>query len=135
MRESQQLMSRQRGVSLSGLIVVLALLGVLAVLSMKIAPSWLEYRSAKAAIAKAKAAGGSVGEMRASFDKNAQVNDISSIKGRDLVFSADSGDTEISFAYQRRIPLADNVSLMIDYAATTDRSGVAGARTASAAGQ
>jgi hypothetical protein len=49
-----------------------------------------------------------------------------------LVFSNDNGETDISFAYEKRIPLAGNVSLLIDYAATTDKSGAVAAKTASA---
>jgi Tfp pilus assembly protein PilE len=122
----------QRGVSLSGLIVVLVVLSALALLAAKVLPAWSEYRSANDAMTKAKAGGGSVAEMRSSFDKNAQINNVNAITGRDLVFSNESGENEISFAYEKRIALAGNVSLVIDYAATTDKSGVAAAKTASA---
>jgi Tfp pilus assembly protein PilE len=128
----QHIMANQRGVSLSGLIVVLAALGVLAVLALKIVPSYAEYRSVKDAIAKAKATGGTVAEMRSSFDKNADINNVTSVHGRDLVFSKDNGETDISFAYEKRISLGSNVSLVIDYAGTTDSSGVVAAKTASA---
>ena len=47
------------------------------------------------------------------------------VRGSDLVVSKDSGRTEIGFAYEKRIPLFGNVSLLIDYAGTTDPSGVA----------
>jgi hypothetical protein len=128
----QQLMANQRGVSLSGLIMVLAVIGVLAVLAMKVLPSYAEFRTARDAIAKAKASGGTVTEMKSAFDKNADINNVDSVHGRDLVFSKDNGETDISFAYEKRIPLAGNVSLVIDYAATTASSGVAAAKTASA---
>jgi Tfp pilus assembly protein PilE len=131
-RNQQQVMANQGGVSLSGLIVVLAGLGVLAVLVLKVVPSYAEYRSIKAGIAKAKASGGTVAEMRSSFDKNADINNVTSIRSRDLVFSRDGGDTDISFAYEKRIALAGNVSLVIDYTGTTDSSGQVAAKTASA---
>jgi hypothetical protein len=131
----QHIVANQRGVSLSGLIGVLIVLGVAAVFVMKVVPSWMEYRSIKDAIVKAKSNGGSVPEMRASFDKNAEINNVSTLRGRDLVFSKDNGETDISFAYEKRIPLADNVSLVIDYAGTTDSSGTVAAKTASAAQQ
>jgi Tfp pilus assembly protein FimT len=128
----QRVIAKQRGVSLSGLVVVLVVLSALAVLGAKVLPAWSEFRSAKDAIIKAKKDGSSVAEMRASFDKSAQINNVSTISGRDLVFSNDNGETDISFAYEKRIPLAGNVSLAIDYAATTDKSGVVEAKSASA---
>jgi type II secretory pathway pseudopilin PulG len=128
----QHFINAQRGVSLSGLIVVLAIIGVVAVFGMKVLPTYTEYRAIKAAIVAAKAAGGSVREMQQSFDKNADVSYVSSITGRDLVISKETGETEISFAYEKRIALAGNVSLVIDYAGTTDKTGVVAEKTTAA---
>lgn len=117
-------MNAQRGVSLSGLIFVLAIIGVLAVFALKVLPTFLEFRAVKNGIASAKASDGGVREMQISFDKNAEINDITSITGKDLIISKDTGETEISFAYAKRIPLAGNVSLVIDYAGTTAANGI-----------
>lgn len=118
-------LDKQRGVSLSGLIAVLAVLGVLALVALKVFPAVLEYRAVKSAIASAKSTGGTVREIQSSFDKNAEINDITAIKGSDLVIANDSGTTEIGFAYEKRIPLFSNVTLLIDFAGTTDPKGVA----------
>lgn len=123
-KDKQYRINGERGVSLSGLIVVLIVLGALALMAIKVVPAYLEYRSVKDAIVKAKASGGTVREMRTSFDKNADINNVSAIRGSDLVITQDNGDTEIAFEYEKRIPLAGNVSLLIDFAGTTDPSGV-----------
>jgi hypothetical protein len=118
------------GVSLSGLIVVLIVLGALALVVIKVTPAFFEYRAIKEAIVKAKAAAGSgsVREIQQAFDRNAGINDVTAIAGRDLVIMRDGGDTEISFAYEKRVPLAGNVSLLFDFAGTTDPSGVVAAK-------
>jgi hypothetical protein len=118
------------GVSLSGLIVVLIVLGALALVVIKVTPAFFEYRAIKEAIVKAKAAAGSgsVREIQQAFDRNAGINDVTAIAGRDLVITRDGGDTEISFAYEKRVPLAGNVSLLFDFAGTTDPSGVVAAK-------
>jgi len=115
----------ESGVSLSGLIVVLVVLGALALVAVKVTPSFLEYRAVKGAIVKAKADAGSgtVREIQQAFDKNAGVNDVSSISGRDLVITRDSGTTEISFAYEKKVPLTDSISLTFNFDGTTDPSG------------
>jgi len=123
----------QRGVSLSGLIVVLALIGVVAVFAMKVLPTYLEYRSVKEAIAHAKAGGGSVRDMQISFNKSADINRIDAITGKDLVISKEADGIELSFAYQKKIPIATNVSLLIDYAGTTANDGVVAAKPDTAA--
>jgi type II secretory pathway pseudopilin PulG len=123
----------QRGVSLTGLIFVLAVIGVVAVFAMKVFPTFLEYKSAKDGIVAAKAAGGTIVEMQQSFDKNADINRIEAITGKDLVITKDTGETEISFAYEKRIPIVANVSLLIDYAATTAKNGVVAPKPETAA--
>jgi hypothetical protein len=120
----------ESGVSLSGLIVVLVVLGALALVAIKVTPAFIEYRAVKNAIVKAKADAGSgtVREIQQAFDKNAGVNDVSSISGRDLVITRDGGSAEISFAYEKRVPLAGNVSLLLDFTGTTDPSGFVAAK-------
>ena len=123
-------LDRQRGVSLTGLILVLAVIGLFAVLGIKIVPSYLEYRSVQDGMARAKAAGGSVAEMRQTFDKFAEINNVEAVRGRDLVISRDGASPEISFAYEKRIPLTEKATLVIDYDGTTDASGVVAAKAA-----
>ncbi|RQO33348.1 DUF4845 domain-containing protein [Herminiimonas sp. KBW02] len=109
----------QQGITLVGLIVVLAVIGAIAVLAMKVTPTVTEYFSIKKAIASVKAAGGSVPEMRAAFNRQAEVGYIDAIDGKDLDIVKNGDDTEISFAYQKIIPLGGPVSLLIDYAGST----------------
>jgi len=126
-------MGREAGVSLSGLIVVLVVLGALALVAMKVFPAWAEYRSIKNAIVQAKAAGNGNREMQQAFERNAEINNITAISSRDLVITRDNGQAEVSFAYEKRIPLAGNVSLLIDFAGTTDPSGQVAAKADTAA--
>lgn len=126
-------MGREAGVSLSGLIVVLVVLGAVALVAMKVFPAWAEYRSIKNAIVQAKAAGNGNREMQQAFERNAEINNITAISSRDLVITRDNGQAEVSFAYEKRIPLAGNVSLLIDFAGTTDPSGQVAAKADTAA--
>jgi hypothetical protein len=120
----------ESGVSLSGLIVVLALLGAAALVLIKTVPALIEYRSVKNAIVQAKAQGGTVREIQQAFDRNAGVNDVGAVQGRDLVITRDGGEVQVSFAYEKRVPLAGNVSLLFDFSGTTDPSGVVAANEA-----
>ena len=131
MRERKELgLDRQRGISLTGLVLVLMVLGLFAVLAIKVVPSFLEYRSVRDGIVRAKAAGGSTVEMQQAFDKFAEINDVDAVRGRDLVISRDGASPEISFAYEKRIPLMEKVTLVIDYEGTTDASGAVAAKPA-----
>lgn len=114
----------QRGISLTGLIVVIAILAFVGLTLAKVLPTYSEYSSIKQAIQTAKATGGGVREIQQSFNKAVQVDDITAITAKDLVISKETGETEISFAYEKKIPLFGNVSLLIDYAGTTAANGV-----------
>lgn len=116
---SSRMRRNEQGLSLTGLIVLLAIFGVIAVLGMKVVPTFTEYMSIKKAIASVKAQGGSIPEMRAAFNRQAEVGYIDAIDGKDLTIVKNGDDADISFAYQKTIPLAGPVSLLIDYAGST----------------
>jgi amino acid permease len=119
----QTTLQAQRGVSLTGLIVGLAIIFGIAVLGMRVFPSVMEYKAAKEGIASAKRQGGTAAEMRNAFNKAADINMITSIDGKDLIVTKNNGDIELSFDYDKSISLFTDVSLVIHYAATTDKSG------------
>lgn len=132
MSRKQYRCNAERGVSLSGLIVLLVVIGAIALVAIKVTPALFEYRAVKDSIARAKATGGTVRDMQQAFDKNAGINDVDAISGRDLVITHDGAAPEISFSYEKRIRLAGNVSLLIDFAGTTDPSGAVAAKTETA---
>lgn len=122
----------QAGISLTGLIFVLVVLGVAAVFAIKLVPAYTEYSAVKDAIVRAKEAGGTPREIQVAFDKNAGMNNVTAIRGSDLAITREDGEVQVSFAYEKRVPLVGNVSLVIDYAGTTDPNGVAAASAADA---
>ena len=115
-------LKRQNGISLVGLIIVLAALGFIGVLALKIVPTYTEYRAIQNAIVTAKATGGSVIEIQKSFDASATTGYISSITSRDLIIGKENGEMEISFAYEKKIPLVGPASLLLEYQGTTSKT-------------
>ncbi|OGS99220.1 MAG: DUF4845 domain-containing protein [Gallionellales bacterium RBG_16_56_9] len=120
--------NRQRGITLIGLVFVLAVLGVIGVLGLKVVPTVVEYYSIQKAVASARTAGSTAPEIRAAFDRQTDVGYIDSISGRDLEISKDGDSIEISFAYPKKIPLFGPASLLIEYEGSTANS-IAGKAT------
>ncbi|MDR1367788.1 MAG: DUF4845 domain-containing protein [Candidatus Accumulibacter sp.] len=121
------MIKKQRGISLSSLVVVGAILCILAILTVKILPDVVEFYKIKKSIAAtaANASGKMVGEIRVIYSRYAEVDHIRSISPEEIVISRDGGDIILSFAYEKRIPLFANVSLLIDFHGVTsarDRS-------------
>ncbi len=117
---------KQRGVSLTGLIVILIILGIFGMLAAQVAPTFMEYRAISKAIVVAKTAGNTVSEIQQSFNKQCDVNYISAITGKDLEISKENGEFQVSFEYQKKIHLVGPASLVLDYAGSTG-SGVTSA--------
>jgi hypothetical protein len=113
--------NRQSGVSLGGLLAVLAVLVVIGIFGMKLIPSYIEFGAAKKAIdaiAREKQ-NATVTEIRKSFDARATIDDITAVKSADLEISKDGQQVVIAFAYRREIPLFSNLGVYIDFAANS----------------
>ncbi len=110
--------NRQKGVSLSGLLMVSAVLAVVALLGMKVAPEYIEFFQIKKAlksISNDPSAKASVADVRKAFDRQANIDNINAITAQDLEITKEGGDVVVSFDYERRIPLFANVSLLISF--------------------
>jgi hypothetical protein len=106
----------QRGVSLMGLIAGLFILIVVALFALKIIPSFMEYRTAKAAIEAIARQAQSPADVKRLFDSRSAVDNIN-LKPSDLDITREGNQLVIAFAYRKEVPLFGNVGLYIDYAA------------------
>ena len=97
-----------------GLIVV-----ALLALGFKLVPAVIEYIAIERAVQKIKNEGSTVRDIQAAFERHATIDDIKSISSRDLDITKEGDRIVISYAYQKKIPILDNVSLVIDFAGTT----------------
>jgi len=110
---------KQLGAGILGLMVVLALVGVVGITAMKLIPSFIEFQAIKHAVGRASG-GATPAEVRDLFSKQAQVDDISAISARDLEVTKDSGgNVVVSFAYEKKMPLMGPVSLLVEYAGSS----------------
>lgn len=112
-------MNRQRGVSLSGLMMGIALLIPIALLGMKVTPSVIEYykilKAVKAVGTDSALQGAAVPDIRKAFDKRADIDNFTKVGPADIEVTKEAGQLVVAFSYQDKIPLFANVSLVIDY--------------------
>lgn len=113
---------RELGLSLTGFIFVIIVLGLVAVLGMKVVPTVVEFMAVKKAIVTAKAAGTTAKEIQDSFEKQRTTAYIESVSGKDLEIIKTSDGYDVAVAYEKRIPLVGPASLVIDYAASTSKT-------------
>lgn len=110
--------SAQRGITFLGLLFVGAVLAVFGVVAAQVVPTLIEYQAVNKAASKARD-GNTVPEVRAIFDRAAQIDDIKSISGKDLEVTKEGDKVVVSFAYQREIHLAGPAWLTLKYAGRT----------------
>lgn len=115
-------MNTQRGITLIGMLIVGIVIVFVAIGGMKIAPAYLEYfKVKKAIVGVAQTTGrGTVAEVRQAFDRREAIDDIEVVHAKDLDVTKEGNELVISFAYTKRIPLFSNVSLVIDFAASSN---------------
>lgn len=118
------LKSRQRGLSIVGLIFFGGIIVVLLLVAAQLVPAITEYIAIERAVQKIKNDASTVPEIRAAFDRHAVIDDIKSINSKDLDITKDNDRVVISYAYSYQMQLLDNVRLVIDFSGTTsDRPG------------
>ncbi len=106
--------SKQRGISLVGILFVGAVLAFSGVMAAQVFPTLLEFQAITKAANKAKE-GTSVADVRVIFDKAAQIDDIKSISGKDLDVSKEGDKTVVSFAYNKEIHMGGPAYLLLKY--------------------
>ena len=110
-----QIKSRQGGFSLLGMLFVVGVLASLGVLGAQAFPTVLEYQAALKAVQKASA-GNTVAEVKSIFDKAAQIDDINSISGKDLLVTKEGDKVVVAFAYNKEIHMFGPAYLLLKYA-------------------
>ena len=105
--------------SFFGLIFVIAVLAFVGLIGAQAAPTFMEYQTILKAANKVKD-GASIPEIRANFDKAAQVDDFKSISGKDLEIKKVGDKTVISFAYNKEIHIGGPAYLLLKYSGSTN---------------
>lgn len=110
---------KQRGLSLSGLILALILVGLAAVIGMQVVPAVVEFQSIKKAVLDARNKGTTAQEIVATYNKAALAGYITSVAGSDLVIVKEDGEYVVSFSYEKKLPLVGPASLLLEFSSST----------------
>lgn len=107
--------SSQRGIFFFGLLFLGVVLALLAIVGARVVPTASEFMTIQKAVKKAAADGDTVPAVRASFDRTASVDYITSISGKDLEVTKQGDKVVVNFAYDKEIPLFGPAYLLIKY--------------------
>lgn len=124
----------QQGMTFFGVMFVGMIIVFGAILLMKLIPPYLEFWSVQKIIS-VMAKDSALPEMtpaqvRESFDRRATIDNVNVIKGSDLDIDKSRGETTVSASYSVTVPIAGNLSALIEFEASTQ-----GAKAAKPAGE
>lgn len=112
--------ARQNGMTFWGVLFVAALIVVVTILFFKMLPPYLEYGKVKTALEnigkQPNAAAMEKGEIKAALDRRFSIDDVNDVDlNKHLFVEKKPGVTTIRIAYERRVPIAYNVTALIEF--------------------
>lgn len=121
-RPAPRALRRQSGLTLIGLLFYALLVAAGVYVVLQVVPSYTEYQAVKRTIRQVAANNpSSVEEARRMFDRQRDADlSIQSITGNDLQVSKQNGRVMIDAKYEKVLPVAGPVSLLIRYEASSE---------------
>ncbi|HTS52657.1 MAG TPA: DUF4845 domain-containing protein [Burkholderiales bacterium] len=114
-------MDKQRGLTLTGLIITLGVIVFFALIGFKLLPAYLEYWTVQRIVSdiahSPETRGGSVKDVQAAFSRRAVVDNVTSVSANDLEVSKVGEGYEISVTWSKRVPLFGNINACMDFEA------------------
>ena len=113
-------LNRQRGAGLWGTIFVLAVLGFVALVTVKVLPIYLNQMKVTAAVKDVAANGGlhgglDPGSIREGFARHWDIDDVSYIDPGDIHVVRESDGLHLAYSYEARTRLFYNIYIVIHF--------------------
>ncbi len=129
MHHLRSMKSQQRGLTMLGFLFVAVMLIFVAMLAMKLVPAYIEFFSVKKILntmgQESDLKSKSNAEIRNDFIKRADVGYVTVVKPEDLTIDRRDGGLVVSADYVFRSKLVGNVSIVVDFSASSDPNATA----------
>lgn len=110
----------QRGMTFIGMLFTAAVIGSVMIVGAQVVPTYTEYLAIQRAAKKASE-GATVAQVRDIFQRQADIDDFTSVKANDLEITKKGDQVVVSFAYQREIPLVGPAYLVMKYQGSSEK--------------
>jgi Domain of unknown function (DUF4845) len=117
--------SKQRGITLMGLLIGLVLVGGWIYVGIRLTPVYLQGMAVKSALNKVRDEyesnpGTNVQMIRVAISRQFDVESITAITFKDIEITQEGGSFMVRAAYEDVRPLVANVSLLVDFDETVE---------------
>jgi hypothetical protein len=117
--EMRAFAGRQSGLGFPGLFMIAVGVIFAAIVGMKLVPAYLHSvqinQIFKTLASDPAMQNATVKEIKESFNKRANINYITEITAEDIEISKGDGELSLSANYSVRIPLAGNITLLLEF--------------------
>ena len=115
-------LSRQRGISSAGVLLIAVLLGLFFTVGLKVGPLYVDHNLitglCQDLIDNGEANGMTVTEVRDRISSTLRINNVTDFDHNSIRMRKENGEAIITVAYEKRVPLIAN----LDIVATFDES-------------
>lgn len=117
-------LKKQKGATFIGMLFIGGILVFVALIVMTVFPAYTEFFSVKTVMKSMKTESlnsMSKKEIMDAFNRRASTSYVTVVTGKDLSIDKNSsGETVVSVQYQVTKPLAGNISVLLDFSASSD---------------
>ena len=117
-------LKKQKGATFIGMLFIGGILVFVALMVMTVFPAYTEFFSVRTVMKSMKTESlnsMSKKEIMDAFDRRASTSYVTVVTGKDLSIDKNSsGETVVSVQYQVTKPLAGNISVLLDFSASSD---------------
>ncbi len=110
---------RQRGMTFIGVLIIFALVGVIGLAGLRLAPVYLNYmkvaRSLDVTAAEFIGDNPDVGGIRRSLEKHWQIEDIDEVSAKDVEITKADDGVSLHVVYDQPAPFISNISLSVHF--------------------
>ena len=114
---------RQRGLSLLGFLFVAAVVLIGALLAFRVVPAYIEWYNVQRALDAAvkDSTDPTLNNIRRSMERKLNADYADAISAKDVEVTRTGNTITASVSWQKKLPLVSNVSLLLDFDATSSR--------------
>lgn len=114
---------RQQGISLIGFLLVSVAIVFISIFALKLVPAYLEQYTIEKVFRQItnnpELSNATAADVRAAFARQVSIDSVRAVGPSDLEITREAGKLVIETQYQVTIPLIANVSLLVDFKASS----------------
>ncbi|MGH8197847.1 MAG: DUF4845 domain-containing protein [Steroidobacteraceae bacterium] len=116
---------RQRGMTMLGIIVIIIVVGAWVYAGIRLTPKYLEYMRIAATLEKVRDEysnnpGSTEFMLRKAIERHFDIEMVEVITSNDIEINKDGGVFSVRAAYEDTVPLAGNVSFLVEFDKTVE---------------